>query len=263
MTVKARTFLTAVLVATAPSTVLAGGDNGFGYAAPQPIGILSTYDLVRDAFASTTALYLALNGDLAREGLAVRLAVTTDSYSYDYRWLPGDVDGDAWAVDGMLGYRWVRGDVTSAIFVGAEHQDHDLSPKDPFNPVRGSETGFKVLVEFTKLPTPHSPLYTDLTASYSTAFDTYHVDGRLGWAFGQFVVGPEVWFMGDEADDAQRVGGFLMTDLPPLLFKNFSSQLTLSVGYQFSDNDNGPSTFGAQGIYGAARFNTKIAWDWR
>lgn len=263
MTVKARTLLTAVLVATSHSAALAGGNDGLGYAPPQPIGVLSTYDLARDAFASTTALYLALNGDLAREGFAVRLAGTTDSYSYDYRGFPGDVDADAWAIDGMLGYRWVRGDVTSAIFVGAEHQDHDLSPDDPLNPLRGSETGFKVLIELAKLPAPHSPFYADLTASYSTAFDTYHVDGRLGWAIGHVVIGPEAWFLGDDADDAQRVGGFLMTDLPPLLFSNISTQLTISAGYQFSDNDDGPSTFGSEGIYGAARFKTRIALDWR
>jgi hypothetical protein len=264
MTFKAGVFLSAVLAAAPVSVALAGGDEVFGGAEVYPFAIVSHYDLAKDAFASSTALYVALNGDLAREGFAVRLAGTMDSYSYDAPWHPAwDVDGDAWSIDGMLGFRWLRGDIASGIFVGAEHQDHDLSPNDPLNPVRGSETGFKVLLDIRKAATPYSPVYADLTASYSTAFETYQVDGRIGLAYGRVVIGPEAWFLGDESGDAQRVGAFLLTDLPPLLFSNVSSELTISAGYQFTDDDVHGSTFGSEGAYGVARFKTHFNLNWR
>src|SRR5690606_2881719 len=239
-----------------------------GLAAPispeaYPLAIVGGYDWAKDAFASATALYFALNGDLAREGFVARLSVSTDAYSYDLPGAPGgDIDGDAWGIDAMLGYRWIRGDVASSLFVGAEHQDHDLSPNDPLNPVRGSETGFKVAFDITKAPSAYSPLDAELAASYSTAFDTYQVDGRIGYAFDRIIAGPEAWLLGDEASDAQRIGGFLKTTLPPLLFSDVSTAVTLSAGYQFVDDDNGRSTFGSDGAYGSVRFTTLVGESW-
>lgn len=256
-------ILAAAALAAAPvGSAWAGGAEAIVGAEPNPLAIVSVYDLAKDAFASSTALYFALNRDLAREGVIVRLSGSMDSYSYDPHDFPRDIDGDAWAVDAMLGYRWIRGDVASSLLLGAEHQDHDLSPDDPFNPVRGSETGFKVAFNVTKAPSAYSPLYAELAASYSTAFDTYQVDGRVGLAFDRFIIGPEAWVMGDDASDAQRVGGFLKTELPPLLFSNVSTALTLSVGYQFVDDDHGRSTFGSDGAYGSARLTTLIGQSW-
>lgn len=258
MTFKTGVFLSAALAAAPITAALAGGGESYEPyvgAETYPLAIVSTYDAAKDAFASTTALYFALNGDLAREGFAVRLAGSMDSYSYD-AWR--EIDGDAWAVDAMLGYRWVRGDLTSGIFVGAEHQDHDLSPDDPFNAVRGDETGFKVAFDVKKHASAYSPFYADLAASYSTAFDTYQVDGRIGFAVDRFIIGPEAWFLGDDSADAQRVGGFLKTELPPLLFTSMRTELTLSAGYQFVDDDHGRSTFGDEGAYGSLRLTTLV-----
>ena len=262
MSSKSGILLAAALVAAPLGTARAGGAEPIS---PEtyPLAIVSVYDLAKDAFASSTALYFALNGDLAREGFVARLSVSTDSYSYDLPGDPGgDIDGDAWAIDAMLGYRWIRGDVASSLFVGAEHQDHDLSPNDPLNPVRGSETGFKVAFDITKAPSAYSPLYAELAASYSTAFDTYQVDGRIGYAFDRIIAGPEAWLLGDEASDAQRIGGFLKTTLPPLLFSDVSTAVTLSAGYQFVDDDHGRSTFGSEGAYGSVRFTTLIGESW-
>lgn len=251
-------FLSAALAAAPISTALAGGDGPYVNADVYPLAIVSTYDLAKDAFVSTTALYLALNGDLSRDGFAVRLAGSMDSYSYDSVPFGFEVDGDAWAADAMIGYRWFRGDLVSGVFLGAEHQDHDLSPNDPLNPVRGDETGFKVAFDIKKLASAYSPFYADLAASYSTAFDTYQVDGRVGFAVDRFIIGPEAWFLGDESTDVQRVGGFLKTELPPLLFTGTTTELTLSAGYQFVDDNEGASTFGDEGAYGSLRMTTLI-----
>lgn len=262
MSSKSGILLAAALVAAPLGTARAGGAEPIS-PTTYPLAIVSVYDLAQDAFATSTALYFALNGDLAREGFLGRLSVSTDSYSYDLPGAPGgDIDGDAWGIDAMLGYRWIRGDVASSLFVGAEHQDHDLSPNDLGNPVRDSETGFKVAFDITKAPSAYSPVYAELAASYSTAFDTYQVDGRLGYSFDGFIIGPEAWLMGDESSDAQRIGGFLKTSLPPLLFSDVSTAITVSAGYQFVDDDNGRSTFGSDGAYGSVRFTTLVGESW-
>src|SRR5690606_40099799 len=95
-------ILLAAAVAAAPmATARAGGAEPISPEA-YALAIVSVYDLAKDAFASSTALYFAPNGDLAREGFVARLSVSTDSYSYDLPGAPGgDIDGDACATDAM------------------------------------------------------------------------------------------------------------------------------------------------------------------
>ncbi len=65
------------------------------------------------------------------------------------------------------------------------------------------------------------------------------------------MAGVEGWLFGDESGDAQRLGGFMMWERnvrPDLLM-----DVTISGGYQFSDDSGGGAPFAHEGAY--ARFD--------
>lgn len=247
------------------STAFAGGSVGGGsvkddYFGPAPgtkaFVLFSGFDMVTDASYSFQGLIVALNRDISKDGFLLRLYGSHTDYEYDTAAVPnGKVDGDAWQGDAMIGYKVSRGNIWAAAFIGIDYQDHDLTPDDPANPVRGSEVGFKVAADIASLRTG-SPLYFSLSGQYSTAFDSYWARGRLGLNRGHMTFGPEVLAMGSDSFDAQRVGGFLMFDVS--LVPNMPIEVTLSGGYQFLDDSNGTSFGGGggEGAYGGIVFTT-------
>ena len=259
-------LILSVTLAAAPMSAAMAGSAGIVVDddAVYPVALVSGYDFVKESFGSYTGLFWAIRGDLARDGVVLRILGSYDTYEYDVDssltkkyWPRVAIDGEVWAGDVMLGYQWVRGDFTTGIYLGVEHQDHDLSPDDRTNSVRGSETGFKVALDVEKEVSAYSPYFAEIYGSYSTAFDTYFVEGRLGLPFNRLIVGPEVVFYGDQSGDAQRVGAFLKTDLPPLLFRDTESDVMLSAGYQFTDDSS--SSVGSEGVYVSLRFTTVFA----
>ena len=89
-----------------------------------------------------------------------------------------------------------------------------------------------------------------LNGSYSTAFDTYYVLGRVGRTFGRFTVGPEAWALGDITGDAQRLGAFLSMEIP---MGHTTGTLTFSAGRQFGDELLAGKGFD-DGAYGTVNF---------
>lgn len=182
----------------------------------------------------------AVNGDFAKEGVLLRALGVYAWYDYDAT--VGEVDGDLALGDLMIGYQILRPGLRAAAYVGVEYQDHSLSPFDPNNSVVGSETGFKVATDVTL--GGGDPVFLNVLANYSTAFDSYWSRARVGIDLGKVTIGPEAILQGNEAYDAQRAGAFISYLIP-----NTAVELTFSGGGHF---DEGGGIFGDEdGGYGA------------
>ncbi len=241
--------------------VQAGGGYKDGYyggsSHTYPFAVFSGAEVSEDARDSYVGLLLAMNGDLDRSGFLLRFLGYSGGYEYNG---PGGLtDGDTLQGDILFGYHWVRGRMDAAFFAGVDFADYDLTPDDLTNPVRGDEVGFKVAVDIDTNSSAAAPLYFALRGSYSTAFDAYYGILRVGHDFGKVTIGPEVWAIGDESGDAQRVGGFLAIDLN--LGGGTVGQLSFSAGYQFVDDDNAACgcSFGEEGGYATVKIWTAFA----
>ena len=237
---------------------VAGGSvkDDFGPAPGTKAWVLfSGFDMVTDASYSFQGLVVALNRDIGRDGFVLRLYGSHVDYEYDTPAVPnGVVDGDGWQGDAMIGYKVTRGNIWAAAFIGVDYQDHDLTPDDLANPVRGSEVGFKIAADIASLRYG-SPLYFSLGGNYSTAFDSYWARARVGLNQGHMTFGPEAITMGSDSFDAQRLGAFVMFDVS--LVPSMPIEVTLSGGYQFLDDGNGGSFGGGgEGVYGDIVFTT-------
>jgi hypothetical protein len=261
-----RTPILAAVVAglTLAASNSAYADGHFGSAkggssapfATTSIAVFSGIDVVEDATTTYTGFVAALNRDLSKDGFLVRGVGVFVSYEYgtvDGASNPITIDGDAPIIDLMVGYQFIRPGIRSAIYIGGEYQNHDLTPDDPANRVRGDEFGFKVAAEIETAAT--SQLYASLLGSYSTAFDTYWARGRLGWNFGRFIVGPEGGVSGNEGYDAQRVGGFVKF---PVALGTRNFDVSVAAGHQFLSNDSTSSSGGGEGVYVSAGFSTSF-----
>ena len=172
----------------------------------------------------------ALNGDIAKQGILLRGMLSYGQYDYDTIAVAGgNVDGKAIGAELGVGYQWVNPGSRFSIYGGIDHQDHDLSPNDPSNSVSGAETGAAVQAEIETLG---APWYGGLIGKYSTAYDSYWVRGRVGYAFGSLTVGPEVVLAGNEEYEETRYGLFL--NLP--VSKSLS--LSLSAGHSKAEGDS-------------------------
>jgi hypothetical protein len=107
----------------------------------------------------------------------------------------------------MLGYRAAVGGGLLTGYVGANYETHDNDNRAAI--VRGTETGFRALVDYYTLLTPYVDFFG--MASYSTAFDTAFLFSRVGFKVVDGVwVGPElVYFENESPYREQRVGGFV------------------------------------------------------
>ena len=219
-----------------------------------PLVIVSGIEVADQAYETYTGLFYAFNGDLDREGFVLRVLGSFGDFEYHVE--GKKIDADYWQGDVMLGYQWVRGGIDIGAYIGVDYQDYDLTLDDITSDLRGDEFGFKVALDLESNGNDNSPIYLAIYGDYSTAFDSYHALARIGYNFGRFTLGPEVWLLGDDSGDAQRLGGFLKFDLPEL--GTVSGELLLSAGYQFvDDSDNDMSgNFGEEGAYATINFKT-------
>ncbi|MBN8911512.1 MAG: cellulose biosynthesis protein BcsS [Rhizobiales bacterium] len=206
-------------------------------------------DVAKDIWTLYSGNLFALNGDFTRNGFVFRTFGWYSDYSYDGISLGSDVDAKDRAMDAMLGYLFYHGSTSVIGYLGMEVRDVDLSPDDPANPVRGTETGFKVALEIES--GDESPFYYAFDTSYSTAFDTYYGNLRLGWNRSGTKFGPEGEIWSEEGDVTSRLGAFVV--LPFNLRPTLPAEVSLSGGYQWVDNDdsNGDGFGGHRGGEGA------------
>jgi cellulose biosynthesis protein BcsS len=218
----------------------------------QDPGALSTvwysgYDVARGSQYVFTGASYALNGDLSRNGFYLRAYGSRVDFDLD----PGD--GRGYQLDVMLGYRVTLGKVFGGVYIGADYQNFRLDPDDPFAEVRGTEWGFKVAADVATLRNG-LPYYLGLEGNYSTAFQTYWARARTGLTLHGVTFGPEGIALGDVGFDAQRVGGFIIFDVP-LWSRSTPLEVSLHVGHQFvagsgSNNGTEGSVAGGEGTYG-------------
>jgi len=179
------------------------------------------------------------NGDITGDGVLLRVFGLYSIYSYTTNAVAtGDVDAHATAFDVMVGYQKALQDFTLRGFLGLDYEDHHLSPDNPFDANRGSDTGVKVQGE---VETNYgSPYYGSLIGSFGSAKDRYWTRLRGGYNFRSFIVGPEGLLTGDQVHDEQRVGAFIMlTDIGPVL-------VSFSTGYSHTnENRGGGSPYGS------------------
>lgn len=199
-----------------------------------------------------------LTNDLYHNGLLLRSEGVIADYNYDESAAPHtNVDADDRSLDVMLGYQWVFPTWSAIGYVGYEVRSVHLSPWDPNNNVVGGESGFKVAAE---LETDDSlPYYASLEGSYSTAFDSYYGQARVGWNrdttfFGPRTItfGPEAAIYGDGGDYAPRVGAFATIPFQ-MWWLNTPAKLTFDVGQQWTGgSDGGETRAGGEGAYGGS-----------
>ncbi|MEM7619498.1 MAG: cellulose biosynthesis protein BcsS [Pseudomonadota bacterium] len=221
-----------------------------------PVAFFSGVGVSENSVGIYSGAVAALNGDLDKSGFVVRIVSTVGWYDYDSSGT--NIDGDYFQGDILIGYQATENGITLRGYIGPDYQDHELSPDDLTNEVRGSETGIKVSFDLERERYSKSPYHFELRGSYSTSFDTYYALGRVGLNLDYAAIGPEVWAFGDEEGDAQRVGAFILFDYA--LSKEYVGTLAFSGGYQFSSDsgNTGTSPYANEGIYGTIQYSIAI-----
>ncbi len=172
----------------------------------------------------------ALNGNLGKNGLLLRGVALGGSYDYDTTAVAGsDVDADLVRAELSLGYQWFLDSVRLSLYVGIDHQDHDLSPSDPTNSVEGSETG---VIGQAELETLGKGWYLSLMGNGSSANDTYWAKGRVGYAFDKVNIGPEIGVSGNDEYEEERYGVYVTFNATD------SVKVSISGGHSDTDGDN-------------------------
>jgi hypothetical protein len=109
----------------------------------------------------------------------------------------------------LLGYRALIGAGMLTGYVGANYETHNND--DPFAVIRGTEVGFRALLEYYTRLTPVVDFYGQ--ASYSTAFQTGFLFSRVGFNIvDQVWAGPEASYFRNEDNREARLGAFVRFD---------------------------------------------------
>lgn len=187
-----------------------------------------------DGKDNSNSLYIggvtALNGNLGENGLLLRGVALGGEYDYDTTAVAGgDVDADMVRAELSLGYQWFLSAVRLSLYVGIDHQDHDLSPDDPMNSVEGSETG---VIGQAELETLGKGWYLSLMGNSSSANDSYWARGRIGYAFDQVNIGPEIGAAGNDEYEEDRYGVYVTFNATD------SVKISLSGGHSDTDGDD-------------------------
>ena len=168
------------------------------------------YGVDADSHSSLAGYLGVLYAPYGMHQSGIRLTAFALHGKYEYESFPTDVKGRFWSGDFLVGWSNVVANGAATLSIGANYQDHRLSRNDPSNSVVGSEWGFKVQGDFWVTPMPNW-LVVGL-ASYSTAFDTYYANLRIGYDFTQgrgVYFGPELGALGNDRTDQVRVGAHL------------------------------------------------------
>ncbi len=122
-----------------------------GAASAQSTSVFLGFDAAEDSYTLFGGAVRALNGDINSDGVVLRFAAAYGQYEYDTTAVAGgkvDIDGSSANV--MLGYQWVGGSTITALYLGVDYQNNDLSPADPSNSTSGDEFGGKASSRFSQ-----------------------------------------------------------------------------------------------------------------
>lgn len=187
-----------------------------------------------------------LNGDIASDGILLRALGAYGEYDYRSAAVAGGkVNADVATFDAMIGYQKGLDDIFLRGYVGFDYEDHDLSPKNPYDSNRGSDVGVKVQGELETGYT--SEYYASVIGSYGTAKDRYWARLRGGYNFDGYILGPEALVTGTHESDEQRIGAFMtLTNLGQV-------GLSVSTGYSDTSDRRGGSSW-----YGTLELSTRF-----
>ena len=220
---------------------------------PQAYEVAAGFDAAPQSLYWYSEAISALNRDMAKDGVLLRVYGSLAVYEYAARWVAAPIDGTLWQLDLMPGYQMVRGAATFGGFVGLDYQQSQLSPTDPTNAVRGTATGLKLEGHYY-FDDDKQPFEASLVGEYSTAFDTYYAELRIGARVGdKLVIGPAASVDGDTGYDAQRLGGYATYAFE--LTKDVPLELTLVAGHQFVSS-GGAGFGGGAGTFGTLEIDT-------
>jgi hypothetical protein len=203
----------------------------------------------------------ALNGDMDKTGYVLRSYSSIAAYSYTNPLNSlGEVNGRFYQSDFMVGYQVVRDGVTVSGYAGFDYQDAQLSPNDPTSRVNGTRTGAKVAANIA-YDDEKQPVTGSLSTEYSSAYDTYYAQLRVGLRVcKKLVVGPEAEADGDTGYNGQTLGGYATYTVD--VTKDQSFDVTIAGGHQFVDGtgSTGVATgfAGSSGPYGTIEVNTSF-----
>ena len=125
-----RIFLSALITCLFPSAFAAtAAERGVWFGG---------YDVVTGSRYVYDGLVVAVNGDLGKDGFAVRAYGARGDFDQD----PGD--GRAYQADIAVGYLFSVRQLSGSFFVGMDWQNIKLRPDDPTAEVRGTEFGVRV-----------------------------------------------------------------------------------------------------------------------
>lgn len=213
----------------------------------------SGVDVAKDIWTLYGGNLVALNGNFYSNGIVART----------FGWY-ADIDGSNGngtdrAMDAMLGYMHYFGTWVGVGYVGMEVRDVDVRSRTTADRFEETETGFKVALEVES--GEQDPLYFSFDTSYSTAFDTYFGQLRVGYNRNGTKFGPEGEVWSEDGDVTSRLGAFV--SFPLTLLPSTFTEVSLSGGYQWVEDENTGAGFtdnALSGIRGGegAYFNSMI-----
>jgi hypothetical protein len=222
---------------------------------PQAYEVDAGFDTAPQSLYWYKEAIVAVNRDMAKSGFLVRLYGSVAIY--DYVGPTGaTIDGTLWQFDAMPGYQFVRGAETFGGFIGLDYQDSLLSPNDPTNPVRGTAMGLKVEGHYY-FQDDKQPFEASLVGEYSTAFETYYAELRVGARLTEKLsLGPAAEVDGTTGYNGQRLGGYATYAFD--LAKDVPLSVTVLGGHQFVSGDGQAGPAGGAGTYGTLELTTNF-----
>lgn len=193
-------------------------------------------DIAKLSYAAWIGALIAPNEGFNYSGL--RVYIEGEGGAYKYPTDSGSIKGIYESGDALVGYGFEGDNYSINILAGANGINQMLSEPDPTNSVQGTKIGAKVRASAWINPTPDILTYGE--AEYSTAFNTYYVNGKLGFNIAgnkQIFIGPEVGTFGDGRSDTWRVGAHVtQLMIGPV-------EVDVSAGYA-NDSIVGPGAYG-------------------
>lgn len=211
-----------------------------GGGTPEKFLYFSGFDLWRSGGSFYGGMQWAPRG-LNADGFTLKLLLAEGTYRY----LAGtaNIRGTGLLASIMPGWRIKRGDFEAKIFAGLDLQNHQTSPDDPGNSLRGNHAGLRVGADLWWEPT--SAIMVAASISGSTIGTTFGVRGAAGWrVMDRFWTGPEIETSGDQVYRQYRIGAHLTS------FRTAAFEWTLGAGY-VEDNSH------RSGLYGRVSLLTR------
>jgi hypothetical protein len=222
---------------------------------PQAYEIDAGFDAAPQSLYWYKEAIVALNRDMAKSGFLMRLSGGVAVYNYVGP-TGATIDGTLWQFDAMPGYQYVRGAETFGASIGLDYQDSQLSPNDLTNPVRGTVVGFKAAVNYD-FQDDKEPFEASLASEYSTAFETYYAELRVGARLtDKLSLGPAAEVDGTTGYNGQRLGAYATYDFD--LAKGMTLDVTIVGGHQFVSGDGQAGPGGGAGTYGTLELSTNF-----